>query len=266
MLGSLLGVGPAGGLARSLASYAGIDEKAAGPLLGLAGSAALGGLKSAADTQGLDAAGVMRLLGTQRNQIETAIPADLGRMLSTSGLLPQAADLSGSARSAVQAAAAPADSGGWVKWVVGAIALGALAWLVSPWFAGDKDEAVTEAPAAETTAADAGDALVVDGVNVGESVQGILTTITDTLAGVTDAGTATAAVQALTDADTALGGLETAVGALTGDGKSALQGLIGGALPALRTTVEGLLGDSAIGPILKPVLDSILARLTAFGS
>jgi hypothetical protein len=49
MLGSLLGVGAAGGLTKTLASYAGIDEKAAGPLMGILGSTALGGLKSAAD-------------------------------------------------------------------------------------------------------------------------------------------------------------------------------------------------------------------------
>jgi hypothetical protein len=266
LLSSLLGVGATGGLAKTLASYAGVDEKAAGPLLGLAGSAALGGLKTAADTQGLDAAGVMRLLGTQKDQIQGAIPADLGRMLSASGLLPQAADVTNAARAAIPAASAPAQSGGIMKWIIGALLLAALAWLASTFFGGNPDEVVTEAPAtAPETATAAADALVVDGVNIGESIQGILTNVTGTLAGVTDADTATAAVQALTDADNALGGLGTAVGALTGDGKSALQALIGGALPALRTTIEGLLGDSAIGPILKPALDGILAKLTSYG-
>ncbi len=262
MLSSLLGVGATGGLAKTLASYAGVDEKAAGPLLGLAGSAALGGLKTAADTQGLDTAGVMRLLGTQKDQIQGAIPADLSRMLSASGLLPSAAEVSSAARAAIPAARVPEQSGGWVKWLIGALVVAALAWLASQFFGGKPEEVVTEAPAA---APEATDPLVVDGVNIGDSVQGILTTITDTLAGVTDADTATAAVQALTDADTALGGLGTAVGALTGDGKSALQALIGGALPALKTTIDGLLADTAIGPILKPALDGILAKLTSYG-
>ncbi|MCX7300576.1 MAG: DUF937 domain-containing protein [Rhodobacterales bacterium] len=262
MLSSLLGVGAAGGLAKTLASYAGVDEKAAGPLLGLAGSAALGGLKTAADTQGLDAAGVMRLLGTQKNQIEGAIPADLGRMLSASGLLPQAADVTNAARATIPAASAPAQSGGIMKWIIGALVLAALAWFAFTRFGAKPEEVVTEAPATATAAADA---LVVDGVNIGESIQGILTNITGTLAGVKDADTATAAVQSLTDADTALGGLGTAVGALTGDGKTALQALIGGALPALKTTIDGLLADTAIGPILKPALDGILAKLTSFG-
>jgi hypothetical protein len=262
MLGSLLGVGAAGGLTKTLASYAGIDEKAAGPLMGILGSTALGGLKSAADREGLDAAGVMRLLGSQKDQIEKAIPADLGRMLSTAGILPQAAGMASAARAAVPTPPAPAQSGGWMKWVLAAVALAVLAWLASNFFGRAPETVATEAPAAATAVADA---LVVDGVNIGESIQGVLGTLTTTLAGVNDTASATAAVQALTEADTTLGGLESAVSSLSGEGKTALQTLIAGALPALQSTIDGLLGDSAISGILKPTLDSILAKLTTFG-
>ncbi len=261
MLSSLLGVGAAGGLAKSLASYAGLDEKAAGPLMGILGTTALGGLKSAADKEGLDAAGVMRLLGSQKGQIEKAIPSDLGRMLSTAGILPQAAEVAGAARSATPPAP-PAQSGGWMKWAIGALALAALAWLGSQFLGRAPEPAVTEAPAAAPAAADA---LVVDGVNIGETIQGVFGNLTTTLAGVTDTASATAAVQALTEADTTLGGLESAVSSLSGEGRTALQALIAGALPALKSTIDGLLGDSAISGILKPTLDSILARLTTMG-
>lgn len=269
ILGSLLGVGAAGGLAKTLAGYAGVDEKAAGPLLGLAGSAALGGLRKTADTQGLDVAGVMRLLGTQKDQISAAIPSDLGRLLSTSGLLPQAADVASAARAAMTSPPAPAASGGMMKWIIGLIVLAVLAWLASHFLGGTPKPATTEAPTATeapaATETAAVNPLVVDGVDIGNSLQGILTNLTGTLAGVKDAATATEAVKSLTGADTALGGLQTAVNALSGDGKTALQALIGGALPALKTTIDGLLADAAIGPILKPVLDGILAKLTGYG-
>ncbi len=264
MLGSLLGVGAAGGLTKTLASYAGLDEKAAGPLMGILGSTALGGLKSAADREGLDAAGVMRLLGTQKDQIEKAIPADLGRMLSTAGILPPVAEVTDAARAAIPTAAAPAQSGGWMKWALAAVALAVLAWLGSQFFGRAPEPAVTEAPAAAPAPA-AADALVVNGVNIGETIQGVLGNLTTTLAGVTDTASATAAVQALTEADTTLGGLESAVSSLSGEGKTALQALIAGALPALQSTIDGLLGDSAISGILKPTLDSILAKLTTLG-
>jgi hypothetical protein len=245
MLGSLLGVGASGGLVKTLANFAGVDEKAAAPLLGLAGPAALGGLKTAADQQGLDTAGVMRLLGTQKDQIEKAIPSDLGRLLSTSGLLPQAADVASAARAAIPAAPAPAASSGWMKWVIGALALAVLAWLASQ-FLGSKPAPVatqTPAPAAAPAATAVANPLVVDGVNIGDSISGILTNLTGTLAGVKDVASATAAVTALTETDTALGGLQSAVGALTGEGKSALQTLIGALTRryALRLAVQDAL-------------------------
>jgi hypothetical protein len=261
MLSSLLGVGAAGGIAKTLASYAGVDEKAAGPLMGIIGSSALGGLKSAADREGLDAAGMMRMLESQKDQIGKAIPADVGRMLSTAGVLPQAAEVASAARAAIPAAAAPAQSGGWMKWALGALALAALAWLGTQFFGRAPEPAIATAPAVTTATS----ALVVDGVDIGASIQGVLGNLTTTLAGVTDTASATAAVQALTEADTTLGGLESAVSSLSGEGKTAFQALITGALPALQSTIDGLLGDSAISGILKPTLDSILARMTTLG-
>ena len=268
MLSSLFGVGAAGGLAKTLGAYAGVDEKVAGPLLGLAGASALGGLKTVADTQGLDGPGVMRLLATQRDQIDRGIPADLGRMLSSSGLLPQAVDVANATRTTTTSVPPRVEeSNGWLKWLLGALALAAAVWLASQFFGPKRTPVVTETPAVApaTTEQVVVNPLVVDGVNIGDSIQGVLTNLTGTLAGVTDAASATAAVTALTDADTALGGLKGAIGSLNAEGKTALQKLIGGALPALRTTTDGLLADSAIGAILKPVLDGILAKLTTYG-
>ena len=268
MLSSLFGVGAAGGLAKTLGAYAGVDEKVAGPLLGLAGASALGGLKTVADTQGLDGPGVMRLLATQRDQIDRGIPADLGRMLSSSGLLPQAVDVANATRTTTTSVPPRVEeSNGWLKWLLGALALAAAVWLASQFFGPKRTPVVTETPAVApaTTEQVVVNPLVVDGVNIGDSIQGVLTNLTGTLAGVTDAASATAAVTALTDADTALGGLKGAIGSLNAEGKTALQKLIGGALPAIRTTTDGLLADSAIGAILKPVLDGILAKLTTYG-
>jgi hypothetical protein len=169
-LGSLIGVGAADGLTKTLASCAGINERAAGPLMGIVGSTALGGLKSAADKEGLDAAEVMRLLASQKGQIEKAVPSDLGRMLSTAGILLQAAEVASAARVAIPPAQ-PAPSGGWMKWALGAVEPTVLALLGSQLFGRAPKPAVTEAPALAPAAADE---LVVDGVNIGEAIQGRL--------------------------------------------------------------------------------------------
>jgi hypothetical protein len=117
------------------------------------------------------------------------------------------------------------------------------------------------APTTDTATA-AADALVVDGVNLGDSLTGVLGNLTTTLAGVTDAASATAAATALSEADTALGSIGTAAGSLSAEGKSALGALVAAALPALRTSIDGLIGNEAISAVLKPTLDSILAKLT----
>ena len=254
MLRFLLGADTSGSLVKTLAGHAGIDEKAAGPIIGLAGSAALGGLKTAADEQGLDTADILRQIDTQKDRIDAAIPSDLGRMLSSAGVLPRAADLK-IARPA--AAPAKARSGSRLKWAAGLVALAAVGWLASQFFGGGTDPVATAA--VETPAVPD-----VPVANVGETVQGVLTTLTSTLGSVTDVASANAAVESLTGADTALAGLDATVGGLSGEGRTALSTLIGASLPALTATTDGLLADSAIGPILKPVLDSIMTRLSSY--
>jgi hypothetical protein len=255
MLGSLLGVGASGGLAKTLAGYIGVDEKAAGPLLGLVGATAMGGLKTAADRDGLDAAGVLKMLGGQQDKLSAAIPADLGKALSSSGLLPRAADVANASRAAATTATKQASSGGMMKWVLAAAAAVVVVWLAGQYMGGGSETATDAATAAA-------DALVVDGVNLGDSLTGVLGNLTTTLAGVTDAASATAAATALSEADTALGSLETAAGSLSTEGKSALGALVAAALPALRTSIDGLIGNESISAVLKPTLDSILAKLT----
>jgi hypothetical protein len=304
LLSSILGSGATGTLASKLAGYAGIDASAAGPLLGLAGSMALGGLKKTADDQGLDAAGVARLLESQKGDIAAALPADfLAQLKGTDILGPALMGAAPAAAAPPRAASAtprtpppppPPAKGGMTKWIVGLVALALLAWLLTRFLGGPEEvvveeEAVTEeapaaaeeTPAAEAPAAEEAPAetaaepaaapepaaaagpLVVDGVDLGASLQGVLDRVSGALAGVTDAASAEAAVTTLTEADTALAGIQTAAAGLPAEGTSALQALVAGALPALKTTADTLLADSTLGPILKPIVDGLLAKLTA---
>ena len=53
------------------------------------------------------------------------------------------------------------------------------------------------------------------------------------------------------------------IGGLGDEGRAALSGMVGGALPDLQATITRLLGNADIAAILKPVLDSIASRLGA---
>jgi hypothetical protein len=297
MLGSLLGGGTTGTIVSKLASYAGIDASKAGPLLGLAGSMALGGLKKTADEQGLDAAGVVKLLESQKSEIAGALPADfVGKLEGTDILGPQFLSAARRTPAAAPAAAPraapppppPARKSGMSRWIIGLIVLALLAWLLSRLMGGGPEETpvaveppaepAAEAPAAEApaaepapeaeapatdTAAAPANPLEVGGVDLGSTVQGTIDKIIGTLGGVTDVASAEAALPALTEADASLAEVQTAAASLPAEGTTALQALVSGVLPALQSTIDGLLADSAMGPILKPVADGILAKLTA---
>ena len=305
LLASILGGGAAGTLASKLGSYAGVDAKAAGPLLGLAGSMTLGGLKKTADEQGLDAAGIMRMLDGQKADIAAAIPADLAKSLAGTDLvgsqfLQAAAPAAAAPRPTVTKAPPPppAPKSGLMRWLLPLVAVLAVIWIATQFFGRAPEAPVVEAPApaapAETaapvepaapatetahapapTAARAAPAatetaaanpLVVDGVDIGASVTGVLDQITGALSGVTDVTSAQAAVTRLTEADSALAGLQGQVGSLSAEGKSSLAALVSAALPAITAAADRLLADGTIGPVIKPAVDGVIAKLTAFAA
>ena len=80
------------------------------------------------------------------------------------------------------------------------------------------------------------------------------------------AASAEAALPGLTEARDTLTGLDATVSALPAEGKTALQALVSAALPALQTSADTLLADSAVAGVVKPVVDEILAKLRAFAA
>ncbi len=272
-LSSMLGGGTLGTLASKLGDFGGVPQDKAGSLLGLAGSLAMGGLAKTAKDQNLDADGVLKYMESQRSEIADAIPADLRSALGGTGILaaldlPQSAakPATGPAATTARAPAPkpappPAKGSSWTKWLLGLLALLVLLWLLSRLFGAAPEEVVTEeAPAAVESAVSA---LMVDGIDIGAGVQDTLTQLTSTLAGVTDAATAEAALPTLTEIDGSLGTVEFAAANLGDEGKSALQSLIMAVMPTIQAEADRILGDSALSGVLKPALDGVLAKLQA---
>ena len=125
----------------------------------------------------------------------------------------------------------------------------------------------TAAPAAPAeTAAVPDNPLLVGGVDLGAQVSGALDQITGAFAGITDAASAQAALPDLTAARDTLAGLEPQVTALPEAGKSALKSLIATELPAIETSANSLLANTAVAGTVKPVVDDIIARLKAYSA
>ena len=251
-LTSILGQSQSASLAETLAGYVGGERDAVAAVVGVAGVGALGSMRKVADVQGLDAAGILKLLSSQKDEIMAAIPADLARNLSGMGLLPS--DIQSAATSVASRAVPEPKGGGWFKWAIAAAVIALAVWLLPQFFGGGSDVAEVANP------------LVFEGTDIGQSVQGVLSSLTETLSGVTDATSAQSALAALASAEDTLGSLESAIGGLGEEGRAALSAIVGGALPDLQATITRLLGNADIAAILKPVLDSIAARLDAMAA
>ncbi|HYZ26367.1 MAG TPA: hypothetical protein VE592_04490 [Geminicoccaceae bacterium] len=121
--------------------------------------------------------------------------------------------------------------------------------------AGAVEERLTEAQTA---------ALTVGDVNVGERLTDVLQDATASLEGVTDAGSAEAAVPALTEINTQLEDLSSTVGQLPEDAKKILADLLRGDVTELKTLADNVTSKQGVGDVLNPVLEPIMAKLDSW--
>ena len=128
-------------------------------------------------------------------------------------------------------------------------------------------EPAAPAPAAPSdTAAAPATPLFVGGVDIGAAVSATLAGLSTTFGGITDPASAQAALPKLTEARDALAGFEARCRRCPRPGTTALQQMVKAALPAIQTAAERLKADGPIAAVVGPVVDDILARLTAFSA
>lgn len=107
-------------------------------------------------------------------------------------------------------------------------------------------------------------ALTVGGVDLGKEVGSSVSDATSALGGITDKASAEAALPRLKAVESKLGELGGKVEQLPQQGKEALASLVGDALPALRDMVNKIEGMEGVSEVVKPTLDSIMAKLDAW--
>jgi hypothetical protein len=163
LLSSLLGGGMSGLLAATVGKFLGIGEGPMRMLMGLLTPIIMGVLGREQRAQGMDANGVARLLTGQKDEIASAMPAGLGRLLEQSGfhpgagMAPQDRPAHETSRSSYDAPRStplrvaddtPATRGAsWAYWVLPLLVLGGLLWFLFP-----REERTVEAvPTTQTT-------------------------------------------------------------------------------------------------------------------
>ena len=256
-LGSLLGDTGLKGLTNAIGRQAGIGSDASSSIVSLAGQLAMGQLAKSAASEGLDAAGLSGMLRAQQDNIRSAMPAGLGDLLSTSGIVGNnfAENASRTATRAVNQTAQVTKKGtNWLTWLLPLLLALALLW----WFLGNRS-----ATTVTQTVPQAVKEVMVDGVNVGKQVTSVLDGFRTTLGGITDAATAEAALPKLQETVSAVDSLTGIAGKLAPDQRSFIAALISAALPTIKEVSGKVLAIPGVGDIVKPTVDGLLTKIEA---
>ena len=103
-----------------------------------------------------------------------------------------------------------------------------------------------------------------EGVNFDElsgNLNDVFGSTTETLSGITDAESATAALPALEEVSGKLGGLNDVMARLPDAAKGPLQSVVSGGLGSLQPVIDKVMGLPGIGPILEPVVGPMVEML-----
>jgi hypothetical protein len=288
-LSSLFGQDKVEGLTGAISGFTGLDRNSTGPLLGALAPVVMGVLGREQRAQGLDAQGLARMLGDQKEQIAAALPSGLAGALGATGLLDGVADRlgQGAGRAAQAGQAAVAGAGGAagaatshatgavaaarrsngspLRWVIAAVAALAVLWIGYQWlFRGDQmQEAADKAGQAATQVGESAKNLMVGDVDIGQEVTGWFDGASAALNDVTDTASAEAALPKLNELGESLDKVGGLVEQLPAEGKSALAALVAAALPKLEALVAKASEVPGVADLIKPVADPMLAKLRA---
>jgi hypothetical protein len=282
-LSSIIGGGQMGVLASKLRDFAGLPEGSSGALLGAVNSVVMRSLGATATARGFDGRALVDALNSEKSAIAQALPGDFAKTLAGAGLIEAVADHMGTGSpdpvapaprgpeprpaehrpaAAVRSEPVSAEGRPWWHWVAGLAALGLLIWVGSSLMRGTPAPVVVKNAATDATAA--ATAAVADASAVAATATGLFDRLGKALEGVTDEATARTAAPALAAIKDELAGLQTSLGALPAEGRSAVQGIVATALPAIKAGADRLLGDSGIAAVLKPTLDEITKTISGF--
>ena len=184
--------------------------------------------------------------------------------------------VTGAAGSAVSGAADTAgdvakSGSSMFRWLLPLVGLVALAWLAMKFLGGggieDAAKSATDAAAGATeavtsTVTDAADGMEMPDVGgIGESLTGVFGSATDTLSGITDADSATAAIPALEDVSSKLTDLGGMFDKVPEAARGPLNTIVNNGLGALQPIIDKVLALPGVGSILEPIVTPMLEAL-----
>jgi uncharacterized protein DUF937 len=269
ILSSLLGGRDQTALAGAVGKYAGLGQSASGSLLGMLVPVVMGTIGQQPGTR--DAGGIASLLSSQKDSIAAALPAGFANLLGGTGLLDSlggvartaTAAASNTARATTSAARAIGDTGqraagaaaavsrNWLYWLIPLVAI--IALLIYLFAKPTEQVAQQGAPAVQS--------LTVGGLDIGKQVTDSITNLRTTLAGITDAASAQAALPKLREATTQIDKVDGVVGQLSAEQRKLLAGIVNPMMPTLNQLFDKVLAIPGVSEVLKPTIEALRAKL-----
>lgn len=248
ILGSLLGTSSLGSLVGSVSKFANVETTATTGIIGMLAPIVLGTLSQQQKSSNLDPGGLAKLLGEQKSNIASAIPADLSRLLTGSGLLDAVTPKAAPPSVPPPAPAKPFNGWPWAALVAAA----SLLW--GSWFGSDP---------APWAAVPAPPRLMAGSTDVSGELDTTLKSLHGLMASIKDKASAEAAAPQLRLAQTRIDQLDSAAKQLPTDSRRILAGYVASWLPVINPVMATLLANTNAGPIVKPVLDAMRAKIEA---
>jgi len=274
MLSSVLGSQDQNALAGAIGKFTGMGQGASGSLLGMLAPVVLGTITQQQGTTRLDPGKIASFLASQKDNIAAALPSGLSTHLAGTGLLDSlgdaaqtAAAATGEAERASASAARTVGGAGqramgtaasatnkWLYWLVPAAAAAAVAAFLIYLFAKPAEQVAQQ----DVTV---GQSLVVGGLNLDKQVTDSIASLRTTLAGITDAASAQAALPQLQEAATQIDKVGGLGAQLSAEQRKVLAGVVSPSLPTLNQLLDKVLAIPGVAEVLKPTIDTLKAKL-----
>lgn len=273
-LASLLGDRDQSALASAVGKYVGLGSVPTGSLLGTLAPVVMGTIAQQQGSRGLSGGTVANLLTSQKDNIAAALPSGFVRSLGDMDLLGGVGDTARrmaaaggeSTRAAAASVARTIDdtrrsaaagpSTNWLLWAIPALAVAALLlWLL----ARPAEQVVQQGV---TT----GQSLMVGGTDLGKQVTDNISGLRTTLASITDAASAQAALPRLRELTAQIDKESVMAGQMSDTQRKGLAGLISPFMSALNEQFDRVLAIPGIGEIMKPTIDTLRAKLATLAA
>ena len=277
LLSSLVGGQDQNALIGAISKFTGLGQGASDSLLGMLAPIVMGTIGQHQSTsRALNANGIANLFASQKDNIAAALPSGFGSLLSGTGLLNSLGDAARTATAAgseaTRAAASTAravgqtgqraadamaaTSSNWLYWLIPIAAAAAL--LV--FFALRPTEQVVQ------QGMNKAENLVVGGADIGKQITNNIASVRTTLDGVSDVASAQAALPKLQEVTAQIDKTGGAVGQLTAEQRKAIAAVINPLMPTVNQLCDKVLAIPGVAEVLKPSVDTLRAKLTAFAA